>query len=90
MLFRSNKRSLRYPLTADTTYYGGGYDGCQRIWSLLWNIKANNSNGAISAANQNKINRVWKDCMWVSCSYTAPGQQPLASDVKVRLRVARP
>jgi hypothetical protein len=85
-----NKRSLRYPLTADTTYYGGGYDGCQRIWSLLWNIKANNSNGAISAANQNKINRVWKDCMWVSCSYTAPGQQPLASDVKVRLRVARP
>jgi hypothetical protein len=85
-----NKRSLRYPLPADTTYYGGGYDGCQRIHDLLWPIPCNPNTGGLTSANQKKANRVWKDCMWVSCSYVTPGQRLLASDVRVRLRVSRP
>ncbi|MFM8432397.1 MAG: hypothetical protein ACKOA1_06350, partial [Bacteroidota bacterium] len=86
----SNKRTLRYPLPADTSYYGGGYDGCQRIYDQLWSVRANANTGGLTATNQKKANRVWKDCMWVSCSYVAPGQRFLASDVKVRLRVSRP
>ncbi|MFM2136190.1 MAG: hypothetical protein RL021_1590 [Bacteroidota bacterium] len=95
-----NKRSLRYPASYDTvpnpaqpllTYYGPAYDGCQWIHDRLWGLN-------VSATNQRIINQVWKDCMWVSPAMTATGQQvpdytkaePLASDVRVRLRVARP
>ncbi len=85
-----NKRSLKYPGTADTvttagTYYGPAYDGCQWIHDRLWPLT-----NTVTTAQKKAITQTWKDCMWVSCSYTATGQTLLASDVKVRLRVAKP
>lgn len=85
-----NKRSLKYPGTADTvttagTYYGPAYDGCQWIHNRLWPLT-----NTVTTAQKKAITQTWKDCMWVSCSYTATGQTVLASDAKVRLRVAKP
>lgn len=85
-----NKRSLKYPATADTvttagTYYGPAYDGCQWIYNRLWPLS-----NTVTNAQKKAITQTWKDCMWVSCSYTSTGQTVLASDVKVRLRVAKP
>lgn len=83
-----NKRSLRYPYPADTNYYGGAYDGCQRIYNRLWPLT-----NVQSTAQKRAITQTWKDCMWVSCPYVASGQTynpDQTKDTRVRLRVSRP
>jgi hypothetical protein len=37
----------------------------------------------------NKVS-VWKDCAWVSIPLLAPNQKLLSSDVKIRIRIAKP
>lgn len=72
-------------LPSDTSYWGPAYDGCQHIHHTLWNISS-----VSTTANKQKINKVWKDCMWVGVPLQTPGQSLLNNDLKIRIRVAKP
>lgn len=76
------------PATSTDTSHTTAYDGCQYIHDQLWGIP--NTNGTISGTNKVKIREVWKNCIWVSTPILAAGQELLSTDVRVRLRVARP
>jgi hypothetical protein len=87
---------------ADSVYFGGmhylyifghhgdnasgkadvpAYDQCAFIASML---------DSAAATNNNTLRRnIWKDCQWTSLPLVLPGKQLLASEVKIRLRVAR-
>jgi len=58
------------------------YDGCETIRKIL------QSSNAYSGSLEFK--EVFADAMWVGIPLLAPGRQVLESDVKIRLRVAKP
>jgi hypothetical protein len=76
--------SISYPPT-DTSYWGPAYDGCQHIYYNLWPLT-----NPILPSQARIANKVWKDCMWVTCPILTNGQNLLDNDLRVRLRMQRP
>ena len=69
----------------DTSYWGPAYDECAWIYRNLKPVTS-----VTTTANKQKINKVWKDCMWVGVPLLTPGQTLLNNDLKIRIRLAKP
>ncbi len=69
--------------SAQMHYTDGIYDN-GRYYDSLLNLIGK------TYGNTNQILRLWKEAMWVNMPLLVAGQQLLSTDVKIRIRVAKP